>query len=208
MELHHLTVGPLASSCYVLSNEPGRALVVDPGAEPESIVDVLRQHGLTVAAYALTHGHADHVGALTAVLREHPAPVGMHPADRALAFSRSGRNASASTGTGLLDELDRPLAAGQTWTDAGVTYRVLHTPGHTPGSVSFHCPEAGLLFSGDTLFSGSVGRTDLPGGDGRALAQSLGELARLPAATVVYPGHGPRTTIEQEKRTNYFLQGL
>ena len=208
MHIEAIEVGPAASNCYLLWGEAQEALVVDPGAEGPQIVDVLRRHELKVAAYTLTHAHIDHIGALAEVVRIFPAPVGMHPSDLRFAFtSRNTLPPFYPTPAEAVD-IAREYAEGQEWTDGGLAYRVLHTPGHSPGGVCFYFEAEKVLVGGDCLFAGSIGRTDLPGGDTGVLMESLRRLAGLPADTRVLPGHGPQTTIGEEKRTNPFLRGI
>lgn len=208
MHLHIITVGLAQSNCFILWNDTKQALVIDPGGEPEQILDFLTRRQLRVVAYPLTHGHVDHVQGLAAVHREQPAPMGMHPADAAWAFTERNQLPPFYGPPEDPGPMDRRYEEGQTWTDAGFTYQVLHTPGHTPGGVSFYLPREGLLFSGDCLFMGSIGRTDLPGGDYPVLQESLRRLSALPDPTRVLPGHGPETTIGAEKGHNPFLRGL
>lgn len=208
MQVDCLTLGPFGSNCYlVLHEQTGDALVIDPGSEPETILDNIARRGANVVAYPLTHGHIDHVYALAAVLDRHPAPVGLHPRDAAWAFTERNLIPPFPSVPRAPARIDRDWAEGQTWTDGGLTYRVIECPGHSPGGVSFYFPREGVLFSGDTLFQQSVGRTDLPGGDPRLLAASLKKLLALPDETVVYPGHGPETTIGDERRHNPFVRG-
>jgi glyoxylase-like metal-dependent hydrolase (beta-lactamase superfamily II) len=207
MKIETLTLGPAATNCYILwTKRGGPALVIDPASEADAVLAFLRDHELRVAAYPITHGHVDHVSALAEVRRAFPAPVALHPADQAWAFQPINQLPPFLSTPEAPDRIERDLAEGQTWTDAGWTYRVLHLPGHTPGGVGFYFEQEGILFAGDTLFAGSVGRVDLPGGNARLLTQSLNRLVRLPDATTVYPGHGGPTTIGAEKQTNYFMR--
>lgn len=206
MTVHTLTIGPFSSNCHLIANRDRQALVVDPGGESETIIDFIASEKLTIAAYLITHGHVDHVHALSTVHARHPAPIGMHPLDSHWAFTTINAMLPYYDAPKPPPKIDRTWLEGQTWTDAGFTYRVIETPGHSPGSVSFHFEAENILFSGDVLFQGSVGRTDLPGGDSEVLAQSLEKLKKLPDDTAVYSGHGPVTTIGREKRSNPFLR--
>ena len=206
MQIETIVVGPLEVNCYVAHEPSGGAIVIDPGGDAEAIMRLLADRELTVAAYALTHGHMDHISALAELHGSHPAPVGMHAQDLNWAFEETNQMPPFYGVPGRPSDVERIYAGGQTWEDAAMRYTVMSTPGHSPGSVCLHFPDEGVLFAGDTLFAGSVGRTDLPGGNSRLLTTSLGVLARLPEETVVYPGHGPRTTIGQEKRTNFFMR--
>ena len=208
MQINCVVVGPFEVNCFIVSNRPGRAIVIDPGSEPDRIRAELRKHGLGVDVYLLTHGHIDHIAGLAELADNMPAPIAMSAEDLAWAFDAANcmlpfyGPSRKPVGSPLI------LRDGLTGNAAGLAYTVLATPGHTPGSVCIHFQEQNVLFSGDTLFAGSVGRTDLPGGDPSALQRSLKRLAALPETTRVYPGHGPHTTIGEEKRTNFFLRGL
>jgi len=206
LNIRTVVVGAFQVNCFVVWKEPPEALVIDPGEDAEAVAAVLKQENLTVAAYLLTHGHMDHVSGLADLYDLFPAPVAMHAEDLEWAFTE--HNQMMPYGTPRRPpEVARTLADGQEWTDAGLTYRVIGTPGHTTGGVSFYFPEEKVVFAGDTLFAGSVGRTDFSGGSSRMLGESLKKLANFPDDTVVYCGHGPQTTIGHEKRTNYFMQG-
>ncbi len=201
-----IPTGPFQANCWVLSTPARRALVVDPGGDAAAILALLDRRRLTVAGFLLTHGHVDHLGALAEVADRHPAPIGMHAADLAWAFGPANQVPSFYPAPRRPRAACQPLSDGLCVASDGLRYTVIATPGHSPGSVCFHCPADGCLVTGDTLFQGTVGRTDLPGGDGRALADSLRRLAALPPATRVYPGHGPATTLAEECRRNQFLK--
>jgi glyoxylase-like metal-dependent hydrolase (beta-lactamase superfamily II) len=208
MKIQTLPLGNFEANCHLVSDDAGHTLVVDPGADADQVSGVLRDHRLTVAAYLITHGHMDHLSALADLERDFPAPVGIHPADGKWAFGGANQMPPFYGIPQRPRQLVRAFTDNQEWTDFDLHYRVLATPGHSPGCVCFYFPGDNTIFTGDTLFAGSVGRTDLPGGDERLLTQSLTRLAGLPSATVVYPGHGPQTTIGQEKKTNPFLRAL
>jgi glyoxylase-like metal-dependent hydrolase (beta-lactamase superfamily II) len=206
MHVETLPLGPFETNCHVLWGSTPQAIVIDPGAQPEDILDFLSARKLSVAAYLLTHGHVDHVSAVAALCDACPAPVHLHPADAPWAY-RPANQMPPFYGIPRRPAMEEPLRPEEkTLAVAGFTCAVIGTPGHTPGSVCFHFAGEEILFSGDTLFAGSVGRTDLPGGDSRQLQSSLVLLARLPDRTTVYTGHGPSTTLAEEKRHNYFLQ--
>lgn len=202
-----LTVGLFASNCHILRDpKSSQAVVIDPGDEAPRLAATLREHHLRPAVYLLTHGHMDHVSGLAELAAQMPAPIALHPIDARWAFTDVNA-APPYYGTPQAPKaIDRDLAEGQEWTDAGLRYRVLETPGHSPGSVSFYFPDLGLLFPGDVLFAGAVGRTDLPGGHAPTLWASLQKLTALPGETKVYPGHGPATTLAQELRSNPYLR--
>ncbi|MBM4164635.1 MAG: MBL fold metallo-hydrolase [Lentisphaerae bacterium] len=205
MNYEIIVVGSFEVNCVVLWKDPRAAWVIDPGADPEVILDFLHKHEMGVALYFLTHGHIDHVSALDALLAAHPAPVHLHAGDVSFAFSSLNRfppyfSVPARPASLVPTPVDAPpLTAG------GITADRLHTPGHTPGCQCLWFKEDKLLLSGDTLFAGSVGRTDLPGGCGKTLQLSLRRLTALPADTLVIPGHGPTTTLAIEKRDNPYL---
>lgn len=206
MERLTIEVGSYEVNCSILSAD-GRAWIVDPGQEGARILALLAQKGLEPAGILLTHAHFDHISAIPALQAAHPElPVYIHPADTPM-FGHPLNQCGAeypSTGTpkGVRDVNDLPAAL------PGL--QVLHTPGHTPGSVCFYFPstpntQTPLLLSGDTLFAGSCGRTDFPGGSMSQMMASLRRLARLPDDTLVIPGHGMYTTIGREKDGNPYM---
>ncbi len=198
-EIH--VVGFYQVNCYLLYDGEGRAVCVDPGDDADALLASLAAHSARLAAILLTHAHWDHVGAVADLAERHDAPVLLHAADLPLLEKWSPRPMAPG----------RLLADGDLVRAGGFTFRVLHTPGHTPGSLCFLLEpgwRAGgaWLFSGDTLFRGTVGRTDFPGGSAEELRRSLRtKLLPLPDATVVYPGHGDHTTMGRERRANPFL---
>ena len=192
-------------NCFLIRRrDTAAALVVDPGLQLDRVVRQLREERLTVERILVTHGHIDHVGGVPALHQDTGAPIAMHPDDLAiLDWDQLGRLPFIPRGFGPFS-IDLGLTHGMTLSFADLSVRVLHTPGHTEGSVCFLF---GLdCFAGDTLFQRGIGRTDLPGGDMRKIVFSIREvLYRLPPKTVVYPGHGPRTTIEEEMLLNPFV---
>lgn len=206
MNIETVTVGAFEVNCYVIWDEDSNTLVVDPGAEPERIREVIKANRLKVSAYLITHGHADHLGALAVLYRTNPAPVALSMEDARWAFRPINQIPPYYSAPQSPPEIARHAQDGQEWTDGKLFYEVIATPGHTPGGVCFYFPAAFALFSGDTLFQGTVGRTDQPGGDPRALSDSLKKLERLPNHTKVFPGHGPPTTIGVEKYMNFFMR--
>ena len=212
--------GSYQTNCYVLASGPGQAcVVVDPGQDAvEPLEDVLAQHRLTPVAVLLTHGHFDHTFSVAPVCDGHDVPAFIHPDDRALLTDPlKGMSSDALAFFGGRFALREPrevraLADGAALELADLTLRVDHTPGHTPGSVVFStATDDGdeVILAGDTLFAGSIGRTDLPGGDTATMLRSLRDklLIRDDAAHVL-PGHGPTTTIGRERAANPYLQGL
>jgi len=207
MQMESVLVGAFAVNCLVVWDDTAEAVVIDPGAEAVEIEGALKRHGLSVAAYWLTHGHIDHISALDAMLARWPAPVYMHPADAAWAFTSANRYPPYFRTPHRPDSLQN-LSDAQILQVGSLSARVIHTPGHTPGGVCYYFEKQQRLFTGDTLFQGSIGRTDLPGGDMPTLGDSLWNLLQLPDETQVYPGHGPDSTIGTERRCNPFLTNL
>jgi len=204
MNCEIIPVGPFDTNCVMLWEKPCEAWLVDPGGSAEALFNFMARHGIQPAGIVLTHGHCDHIGALDAVLEAFPVPVWMRGADAKWAFlpvnSIPGCYPAPPSRPAALAEIPAELALG------GIAARVVSTPGHTPGSVCLYFPGDGLLLTGDTLFAGSVGRTDLPGGDTAALMESLRGLSELPAPTLVIPGHGPTTTLREEMESNPHLE--
>lgn len=208
MKVTRVQVGPLQSNCWLVWEADGPALVIDPGDDLKRILDALG--GREVEAIILTHCHFDHLGAAAGLVEATGAAL--------MAHSEDAEHVGTPHGTGsvlfgfdgaLAPHPDRILDDGETVTAGTLNVEILSTPGHTPGGICLLATSPGErvphLFSGDTLFAGSVGRTDFPRGDARALAQSIAQkLAPLPAETMVHPGHGPDTTIGREARLNPF----
>jgi glyoxylase-like metal-dependent hydrolase (beta-lactamase superfamily II) len=209
LQIHTLVSAPFAENTYVVWL-PGRrdALVIDPGLEPELILDCLRDEQLTAAALLNTHGHGDHIGGNAALKEAFPAaPLIIGVNDEPL-LTDAMANLSAPFGMEVLSPpADRLVREGDAIEAAGIRLEVLDVPGHSPGHVIYLYRAAPhVVFGGDVLFLGSVGRTDFPGSDGPRLFEGIRtKLFALPADTVVYPGHGPVTTVGHEKRTNPFV---
>jgi hydroxyacylglutathione hydrolase len=212
--------GSFAANCYLVAPGPGeQCLIIDPGQDAEEgIGEIVERYRLQPAAVVLTHGHVDHIWCVAPVCGARNIPAYIHPSDRAL-LTDPGRGLPLAPGQQLFAGITftepddvRELTDGSMLDLAGVQVVVDHTPGHTPGSVTFRLPpagEPGTLFSGDLLFAGSIGRTDLPGGDYPTILKSLARVCLpLPDDTEVLAGHGPATTIGAERRSNPFLAGL
>lgn len=203
MTIRCLPLGALQANCYLLSDEEGATAVIDPGDEAGTILETVRAGELAVEAILLTHAHFDHILAADELRRETGAPVYVYETDApALADPRRSLTVLAKGGAGPL-RADHLLKDGEELRVGRLTVSVLHTPGHTPGSCCFLCGDA--LFSGDTLFAGSIGRTDFPGGDDQAMAASLRMLAALEPGIRVFPGHGESTTLSKERMENPYL---
>jgi hydroxyacylglutathione hydrolase len=200
--------GRFAENCYLVIDEPsGACAIVDPGEEAGLIAHKIAAAGVTPVAIWITHAHVDHVLGVARLKAETGAPVHLHPADRLLYDHVPEQAAAFGMEAGRLPDPDRPLAAGDRLPVGGLEFRVSHAPGHSPGSVLF--VGQGVVFAGDVLFQGSIGRTDLPGGDFDTLIRSIErELLTLPDSTIVYTGHGPDTTVGRERRANPFLTGV
>jgi hydroxyacylglutathione hydrolase len=200
-----VVVGPLETNCYLVYCETTlECAVIDPGAEAERIIPAVVESGLKPVVILNTHGHIDHIGANRDLKDRFQIPLRIHSLDAPLLEKAQQFELSFFLGAKESPPPDGSLQDGETIVIGRSGLEVIHTPGHTRGSVSFH--GGNILFSGDTLFNGGVGRTDLPGGSARDLEVSIRErLLRLPPDTVVLPGHGPWTTIGEEKESNPFL---
>jgi hydroxyacylglutathione hydrolase len=205
-----LTVGPVAENCFLGRKEGSdRLLVVDPGEEAERILAAVEASGAAVEAILLTHCHFDHIGAVTPVARATGAPVYCPEIEVPLLADIMAFVPWEGFGPFESYEADETVAGGETLELAGMEIDVLFTPGHSPGHLTYAVRDEPAIFSGDVLFQGSVGRVDLPGGDGPTLLASIGQLLdRFPDETVVHPGHMGLTTLGAERATNPFLGSL
>jgi glyoxylase-like metal-dependent hydrolase (beta-lactamase superfamily II) len=208
MILETFPVGPLRCNCTILGDElTHEAMVIDPGDNIPEILSRLQKHGLTLRQIVVTHAHIDHVGGAVRLRKLTGAPVVMNQQDLGLLGMMEMQAGWLGVPT---PEVARPDASAEDGLAIGLATlpaQVLHTPGHTPGSICLHFTDQDLLIAGDTLFAGSIGRTDLPGGDGHQILRSLRDrLLVLPDVTRVIPGHGQETTIGEERQSNPFLQ--
>lgn len=195
MKIAVLTVGAYQTNCYLVWDEQrSDCVVIDPGYMSEEILEEVHKLGKTVDAILLTHGHFDHVGGVKEIAAETGCRVYLSPEERQLPEMMTN---------GTLYSTD---SYGESVTAAGLTFQVLHTPGHTPGSVCLICED--VLFAGDTLFAGSCGRTDFPGSDPQKMVSSLKTLASLPGDYQVLPGHGEDTTLSYERKHNPYMRGI
>jgi hydroxyacylglutathione hydrolase len=204
-------VGLLQCNCSILGDDAsGEAIVVDPGDDIPRILALLAKHKLTVKQILITHAHIDHIASAKTLKQLTGAPILYNQNDLALVAIMDVQ--AGWLGLTMVPEVappDASLENNQTIAVQGITGTILHTPGHTEGSICLYIPDEALLIAGDTLFAGSIGRTDLPGGDGRTLIRSIhDQLMPLPEETRVIPGHGRTTTIGEEKESNPFLQKL
>jgi hydroxyacylglutathione hydrolase len=205
-----LPVGILQCNCSIFGDEQSReAIVIDPGDNIPQILEVLARHRLRVVAIVITHAHIDHIGGAQKLKAATGAPVWMNENDAELNAMMDMQAAWLQVATPEHAEIDTSARDGDVLRAGGTDFHVLHTPGHTQGSISLWIPSENKLVAGDTLFRDSIGRTDLPGGDGKQILRSIHDkFLRLPDDAVVVPGHGELTTIGREKQFNWFLQGL
>lgn len=194
MQIRELTVGIYQTNCYIVSGADNLCVLIDPGSRADTILRHLKEQDLQTEAIFLTHGHFDHVGAVKEIAKETGCRVYLCPKEAAL----------PETFTAGPLHYTHTYGEGDVIAEAGMEFKVLHTPGHTPGSVCLICED--ILFTGDTLFAGSCGRTDLPGGDRSAIQSSLRRLAGLEENYLILPGHGEMSDLNTEKVTNPYLK--
>ena len=204
-----LPVGPLLCNCSIIGDETTReAMVIDPGDNIEDVLAIVRQHNLVVKQIVITHAHIDHVGGAMKLRAQTGAPILLNHNDYALLKMLDLQATWIGVAAPGEVAIEASIADGESLRAGNLTANVLHTPGHTEGSVCLYFPAEKLLIAGDTLFARSIGRTDLPGGSYQKIMRSLHDrVLTLPDDTVVIPGHGPRTTIGEEREENPFLVG-
>ena len=208
MKCKVLIVGMVSTNCYIVSNVVTKqAFIVDPGDSPEPIMKYVDGEGLTVEAVLLTHGHFDHIYGVEALCKKYDATLYAHE-DEVEVLKDPVKNVSSMIGRVIRIDSATPVKDGQVLNIAGFDMKVLHTPGHTKGSCCYYCEKTKMLFSGDTLFEGSVGRTDFPTGSSSTIVKSIcTKLAVLPDDVIVLSGHGGETSIGYEKVNNPFISG-
>jgi glyoxylase-like metal-dependent hydrolase (beta-lactamase superfamily II) len=207
MILETLTVGPFQENCYVIGSEETGA-IIDPGDEATRIALAVEQTGLEISQILVTHAHIDHVGAVTALADEYACPLLMHAEAEPMVRQLPTQAMTMGLRFGKVPVVDRYIEDEEMLEVGGLKLKSLYTPGHAPGHLAFYVEDEGVVVSGDALFAGSVGRTDLFAGSMEVLMDSINNrLLTLPDETRVYPGHGPPTTIGDERAHNPFLRG-
>jgi len=208
MKIFPMSLGPIQANCYIIS-ENEKALIIDPGAEAEKIIKHLSEQDLTPAAILLTHGHFDHIAAVNEVTKKYDLPVYAHSLEKEYFFNPKFNFSDRHGGDIVLSEAFdyHWLECGDMLELIGLTFKIIHVPGHSLGSICFYDEERKVIFTGDTLFRGSIGRTDFLNGNMEQLHAMISKkILTLPEDTVVYPGHGVATTIEDEKLMNPFFR--
>lgn len=208
MILQKIIVGPFQENCYVVGDEAtGAGALIDPGDEAARIALTVEQTNLEIGQIILTHAHIDHIGAVAQLADEYACPVLIHAEAEPMLKQAPTQAMMMGLKFSKVPNVDRHIADEETLEVGSISLRSLYTPGHAPGHLAFYVESEGIVLAGDALFAGSVGRVDLPGGSMEVLMKSINErLLTLPDETVVHPGHGPETTIGNEKSYNPFLQ--
>ena len=208
LNIHSFTLGDWATNCYVLHTDSGACWVVDAGFDPEPMLDFIAERGLSPQKIVLTHAHVDHIAGLARLRERFPeAPIVIHGTERDFLNTPALNLSIVLEQPIFAPDADATLTHGDTLTLDGIAFEVRHTPGHSPGGITLYQPEHSVALVGDALFAGSVGRTDFPSSDHHTLINSIRtQLLTLPDDTRILPGHGPETTIAQERAANPFLQ--
>ena len=205
--LRSWVVGPIQTSVYVLAcQKTNKAVIIDAGAQSEILLDAIEENQWDLEAIWLTHAHIDHVAGLNEVRAKSDAPIFMHSAGQPVYNAAVQQGALFGFSIRPLPPIDEYVEEGQVVNVGELEAEILFLPGHSPGSIAYYFKRENLFFGGDVLFAGSIGRVDLPGSDPRAMQQSLQRVKKLPDDTIVFPGHGPQTTIGEEKKFNPFLR--
>ncbi len=208
MIVEMVTVGPFQENCYIIGDQSGTGALIDPGDEAARIALNVERTGIEITKIIVTHAHIDHVGAIAQLVDEYLCPVLMHEEAEAMMKTLPQQAIMMGMRFGRVPAVNRHITDYETLEVGGIRLRSLYTPGHAPGHLAFYAEEEGIVFSGDALFAGSVGRVDLPGGSMDLLMRSISEkLLPLPDVTRVLSGHGPETNIGRERQTNPFLRG-
>ncbi|MBB5180860.1 glyoxylase-like metal-dependent hydrolase (beta-lactamase superfamily II) [Planomicrobium koreense] len=210
LKINQMELGPVQTNCYIISNDAKECLIFDPGEEADKIIGFLQKKQLTPVAILLTHAHFDHIGAVDTLREKYEIPAYLHKLEKEWLGkpNLNGSGKYSMVPDYRLKDADILLDGEKQLEINGFKMDVFHTPGHSPGSVSYSFGQEGFAIVGDTLFRGSIGRTDLVDGSEKKLLQSINDsLLTLPEHMILYPGHGPETTPEQEKRSNPFLRG-
>jgi glyoxylase-like metal-dependent hydrolase (beta-lactamase superfamily II) len=210
LEIRTFAGGGFGENCYLMWQSGGSAAVaIDPGADANGLILTLQTEQLELEGVLLTHAHIDHVEGIAALRRHATAPLYLHPADRLFYDNAAMQAAQFGMRIDPLPAIDHELSHEQRLRLADISVEVRHVPGHSPGHVMFYIEEAGAAFVGDVVFEGSIGRTDLPGGEYQQLMRSIrAQVMTLPDTTTLYPGHGPATTVAQERAFNPFIAPL
>ena len=202
-------VGPIQTSIYILGcRKTNQAVIIDGGGDAKEMMATIDEQGWDLNAIWQTHAHIDHVAGLNDLRELTEAPILLHPLEQPVYDAAVQQGLMFGFQIEPLPSVDQYVEEGQVVNVGQLEAKIMLLPGHSPGSVAFYLEEEGLFFGGDVIFAGSVGRVDLPGSSPQAMRQSLQRVAQLPDDTIILPGHGPTTTIAQEKQTNPFLRGL
>lgn len=204
MKIETLVLGLYETNCYIVYNEDKEAFIIDPATNADKIKESLDSHNLDLKFMVLTHAHGDHIGALAELMEAYPVPVYLHQNELTTLYDQR-MSLSSLMNTNIPEKSSQlvPVEDGQEITFGQETIRFIHCPGHTPGGMSIYIKP--YLFTGDTLFYGSIGRTDFPGGNYPEIIASCHKLISYPSDTIILPGHGPRSLVSQEKMMNPFL---